>query len=169
MNDMNDIKIVIDAGHGGEDPGAVKGDVKEKDLTLMISKYMEEALKKAGFPVTMTRMTDETLSKEERVNKIMNAYGNSPDVLVISNHINSTSDEIGPEGAEVIYALRNDERFSENILNELAKEGQVIRRVYQRSMPNDNTKDYYFIHRDTGVTTPVMIEYGFYINLSAEK
>ena len=42
---MEDIKIVIDAGHGGEDPGAIKGDVKEKDLNLMISKYMEDSLK----------------------------------------------------------------------------------------------------------------------------
>lgn len=161
---MEDIKIVIDAGHGGEDPGAIKGDVKEKDLNLMISKYMEDSLKNAGFHVTMTRMNDETLTKEERVKKIMEAYGNDPNVIVISNHINSTNDEVGPEGAEVIYALRNDDRFANNILNELAKEGQVIRRAYQRTLPNDNTKDYYFIHRDTGITTPVMIEYGFINN-----
>lgn len=161
---MEDIKIVIDAGHGGEDPGAVKGDVKEKDLTLMISKYMEEALKNAGFQVAMTRITDETLTKDERVRRVMEAFGNDPNVIVISNHINSTNDEVGPEGAEVIYALRNDERFAENILNELAKEGQIIRSAYQRTMPNDNTKDYYFIHRETGVTTPVIIEYGFLNN-----
>ena len=161
---MEDIKIVVDAGHGGEDPGAVKGNIKEKDLTLMISKYMEEALKNAGFSVTMTRTADETLTKDERVRRIMNAYGNDPNVLVISNHINSTNDEIGPEGAETIYALRNDHRFAENILNEIAKEGQVIRSAYQRTLPNDSTKDYYFIHRETGVTTPVMIEYGFINN-----
>lgn len=161
---MEDIKIVIDAGHGGEDPGAVRGDIKEKELNLMISKYMEEALKKAGFDVSMTRMGDETLTKEERVSRIMDAFGNDPNVIVISNHVNATNDEFGPEGAEVIYALRNDERFAENILNELAKEGQPIRSAYQRTMPNDSTTDYYFIHRDTGVTTPVMIEYGFLNN-----
>lgn len=161
---MENIRIVVDAGHGGEDPGAVKGDIKEKDLTLMISEYMEDAFKNAGIPVAMTRMTDETLTKEERVRRIMDAFGNDSNVVVISNHVNSTNDEIGPEGAEVIYALRNDSRFAENILDELAKEGQVIRRAYQRTMPNDNTKDYYFIHRDTGITTPVMVEYGFMNN-----
>lgn len=161
---MENIKIVIDAGHGGEDPGAVKGDVKEKDLTLMISKYMEEKLKEAGIPVTMTRIDDETLSKDERVRRIVEAYGNTPNVIVISNHINSTADEVGPEGAEIIYALRNNSEFAQNILDELAKKGQKTRNVYQRRLPSDESKDYYFIHRETENTTPVIVEYGFINN-----
>ena len=38
-NKMNDLKVVIDAGHGGTDPGAVSNGVNEKDLNLMIAKY----------------------------------------------------------------------------------------------------------------------------------
>ena len=37
----------------------------------------------------MTRTTDETVSPTERVNRILNAYGNNPNVIVISNHINA--------------------------------------------------------------------------------
>lgn len=37
----------------------------------------------------MTRTTDETVSPTERVNRILNAYGNKPNVIVISNHINA--------------------------------------------------------------------------------
>ena len=37
----------------------------------------------------MTRTTDETLSPTERVNRVLNAFGNDSDVLVISNHINA--------------------------------------------------------------------------------
>ncbi len=37
----------------------------------------------------MTRTTDETLSPSERVNRVLNAFGNNSDVIVISNHINA--------------------------------------------------------------------------------
>ena len=39
-----------------------------------------------------------------------------------------------------------------------------MRKVYQRRLPSDNTKDYYFIHRNTGITEPVLIEYAFIDN-----
>ncbi len=47
------------------------------------------------------------------------------------------------------------------ILNELSNAGQNIRRAYQRRLPSDPSKDYYFIQRDTGNTEPIIIEYGF--------
>ena len=82
-------KIVIDAGHGGEDPGASGNGIIEKDLTLKISKYMYDRFKDLGVPVKMTRETDITLSPTERVNKVLDAFGNSKDVIVLSNHINA--------------------------------------------------------------------------------
>lgn len=86
---MNDYKIVIDAGHGGTDPGASGNGIIEKDLTLEISNYMYDRLRELGVPVKMTRTTDETLSPTERVNRVLDAYGNSNDVIVVSNHINA--------------------------------------------------------------------------------
>ena len=53
---MNGKKIVIDAGHGGTDSGAVGNGIIEKDLTLKISKYMADRLKQLGANVTLTRM-----------------------------------------------------------------------------------------------------------------
>lgn len=50
---------------------------------------MYDLFKEKGIPVTMTRITDETLSPTERVNRILNAYGDSRNVIVISNHINA--------------------------------------------------------------------------------
>lgn len=160
---MDDLRVVIDAGHGGSDPGAVANGVNEKDLTLKISEYMYNKFLEAGIPATLTRTTDETLSPTERVRRILDAYGDSPNVIVISNHINSTASDVGPEGAEVIYALRNDDTLAQNILNELGNAGQIKRTIYQRRLPNDPSKDYYFIHRNTGTTQPVIVEYG-YIN-----
>ena len=82
-------KIVIDAGHGGSDPGAVGNGITEKDYTLKISQYMANRLRDLGADVTLTRNIDETLSPTDRVNRVLNAYGDSKDIVVISNHINA--------------------------------------------------------------------------------
>ena len=67
----------------------------------------------------------------------------------------------GGDGAEVIYALRNSNRFANLIGSELEKSGQNLRKVYQRRLPSNPSRDYYFIHRNTGNTEPVIVEYGF--------
>ena len=82
-------RVVIDAGHGGVDSGAVGNGIIEKDLTLKISKYIYDRLKDLGVDVKITRDTDETLDPTERVKRVLDAFGNSSDVLVISNHINA--------------------------------------------------------------------------------
>jgi len=150
-------KVVIDPGHGGTDSGAVGNGKLEKDYTLLISKYMYDRFKDLGIPVAITRENDITLSPTERVDKILSAFGNSNDVIVISNHINSG----GGEGSEVIYALRNPDTLAKNILNNIGTTGQTTRRYYQRRLPSNPSKDYYFIHRNTGNTQPLIVEYGF--------
>ena len=86
--------IVIDPGHGGSDPGAVGNDIKEKDYTLLISKYMYDRFKKLGVPVSLTRNDDITLSPSNRAKKARSFYGDSKDVIVISNHLNAGGGEI---------------------------------------------------------------------------
>jgi len=54
---------------------------------------MYNRFRELGIPVTMTRTTDETLSPTVRVERIMNAYGDEPGVIVISNHINAGGGE----------------------------------------------------------------------------
>jgi len=82
-------KIVIDAGHGGNDPGASGNGITEKEYTLKISQYIYDRLRQLGLDVKMTRTEDETLSPSERVNRVLNAFGNTSDVIVVSNHINA--------------------------------------------------------------------------------
>ena len=50
------------------------------------------------------------------------------------------------------------------VLKNIGNTGQNTRRIYQRRLPSDPTKDYYFIHRNTGNTEPLIIEYGFIDN-----
>ena len=164
---MNNLQVVVDAGHGGTDPGAVSSSgVQEKDLTLMIARYMYEEFQKKGIPVTLVRSVDETVSPTERVNRILDAYGDNSNVVIISNHINAAGSGIqGAEGAEVIYALRDNSNLASNILTSLGNAGQKMRKFYQRRLPSDTSKDYYFIHRNTGSNThPVIVEYGFIDN-----
>lgn len=70
----------------------------------------------------------------------------------------------GGEGAEVIYALRNSDKLASSILNELEKSGQVVRKYYQRRLPSDSSKDYYYIIRNTPNNETLIVEYGFLDN-----
>lgn len=150
-------KVIIDPGHGGTDSGATGNNLLEKDYNLLISKYMYDRFKELGVPVAITRDSDTTLSPSDRVNTILNKFGNSSDIILISNHVNSG----GGEGAEVIYALRNKDTLARRILENIGATGQETRKYYQRRLPSDTSKDYYFIHRNTGNLEPLIVEYGF--------
>lgn len=153
-------KVIIDPGHGGTDAGATGNNLLEKDYNLLISKYMYDRFKQLDVPVAITRDSDTTLSPTDRVNTILNKFGNSSDVILISNHVNSG----GGEGAEVIYALRNKDTLAKRILENIGAAGQETRKYYQRRLPSDTSKDYYFIHRNTGNLEPLIVEYGFIDN-----
>ena len=146
-----------DTCHGGTDSGATGNGIIEKDLTLKIAQYIHNRLDDLGIKNVLIRNTDETINPTERVERVNNAYGTSGDVIVVSNHINAG----GGDGAEIIYALRNNDTLSSLIATEIEKEGQNVRKYYQRRLPSDPSKDYYFMLRNTGNTESIIVEYGF--------
>ncbi len=150
-------KVVIDAGHGGDDPGTIANGITEKEYTLKISEYIHNRLDEMGIPNELSRDSDETLDSNSRPGRIQSFYGNGSDVIVVSNHINAG----GGDGAEVIYALRNSDTFSSKIAKELETAGQNVRKYYQRRLPSNPAKDYYYIMRDTPNNETVIVEYGF--------
>ena len=160
-----DYRIVVDAGHGGDDPGAVSGGLREKDFTLEAANYMYNRFKELGVPVAITRDSDVTLSRQQRLNTMNNSFGTDPKVIILSNHINSG----GGEGAEIIYPLRSSSTLPRQILEEIGSEGQPTRTYYQRRLPEDPSKDYYYIMRETPDTTSLLIEYGFIDNANDVK
>ncbi|MBE6152661.1 MAG: LysM peptidoglycan-binding domain-containing protein [Firmicutes bacterium] len=161
-----DYKVVIDPSHGGSDSGQTGNGIIEKDLVLDISNYIYNRLNSLGVPVTIIRSGDETISDEERVRRILEAYGNNEDVIVLSNHTNVG----GGTGAEVIYALRNNDVLARTILDEMKKVNNINTKYFQRRLPGDTSKDYYYILRDTGNTQAVLIEYGYVDNsIDAER
>lgn len=83
------MKVLIDAGHGGRDTGAVRGKLRESEIALKVSKYLEDLLMKdERFSVAMTRETDTKipLAKRTQIAKDVNA-----DVL-LSIHLNTSAD-----------------------------------------------------------------------------
>lgn len=123
----NEKLIVLDAGHGGTDPGAIgylEGNkVLEKNLTLEITYKVKNILENAGYTVSMTRTGDTLPSLVERPTQ-----ANEENAAVfVSIHINSVNDAPEANGTEVFYAESNNgneygttsERLATNILNRM--------------------------------------------------
>ncbi|KAK2960003.1 putative Sporulation-specific N-acetylmuramoyl-L-alanine amidase [Blattamonas nauphoetae] len=80
------VKIFIDPGHGGSDPGAVANGLREKDLTLTISNKVAAGLRRvSGCEVKLSRTTDVYLSLSQRA-QMANSWGAR---FFISIHINA--------------------------------------------------------------------------------
>lgn len=152
--------IIIDAGHGGWDPGGGSNEYfKEKEMTKKISDYQKRRFDELGISAKRTRTFDETLNPNARIERI-SALGANPNDILISNHINNA----GTGGGEVIYSLKSGSALPQSIANNLANTGLPIRSVYQRI--GKTGKDFYFILRDTIPATSMIIEYGFANNES---
>ncbi|HXI09368.1 MAG TPA: N-acetylmuramoyl-L-alanine amidase, partial [Thermodesulfobacteriota bacterium] len=99
-------KIVIDPGHGGKDPGAIgRGGLKEKDVTLKLSKKLRDKLRPSVQKVVMTRETDVFIPLEERT-----AIANSQDAdLFVSIHINASQRRAASGVETYTLNISNDE------------------------------------------------------------
>lgn len=109
---MGDIRkldgVIIDPGHGGVDNGARGSDLLEKEYNLLISRYMYDRFRELGVPVYITRDSDTTLEPTDRIKKIMSFYGNNPNVVLVSNHLNAggaNGKNVG-KVSSVLFALK---------------------------------------------------------------
>ena len=150
-------KVVIDSGHGGVDGGSSGNGILEKEYTLKISNYIKKRLDELEIENAMTRTSDELLDQSTRPKKAQSFFGKGNDVIVLSNHLNAG----GGDGAEIIYALRNSDALSKLIAKELESSGQNVRKYYQRRLPSNPSKDYYYLLRDTPNNETLIVEYGF--------
>lgn len=108
----------------------------------------------------MTRTDDEYLPKADRVKRIMSLYNNNPNTLIVSNHINAG----GAEGVEIVYSINSDSTLANMLLDNIGEAGQIKRKAYQRRLPENPNKDYYYIIREIGNAESVLVEYGFIDN-----
>lgn len=102
-------RVVLDAGHGGSDPGAVKATVIEKEVTLDIGRRLRTLLEREGFEVIETRADDRTIALRDRA-KAANA---SKSDIFVSIHVNAILEHTASRGVETYYlGPTNDERLT---------------------------------------------------------
>ncbi|WP_051237880.1 N-acetylmuramoyl-L-alanine amidase [Lacticigenium naphthae] len=145
--------IMIDPGHGGSDSGATAWGIAEKEWNLKMSLYQFKRLKEMGASVSLTRSQDQTLEPNRRAALIRNRYD-----YCISNHFNAYNGSV--RGIETIHSHYAKPALAQALARGLQEAtGLPIRRVFDRKMQSG--EDYYFMHRKTGTTQVVIIEYGF--------
>ncbi len=152
------VRVCLDAGHGGEEVGAVLGKRYEKDDTLKVTKLVEKKLKKKNVKVIMTRTKDKDVSLEERC---IIANQKKADIFV-SIHRNSAT--VG-NGIEIWCGSLKEERdtkLADNILTNLTTTKiQQNRGIKYGSIGGENS-DYYVL-KNTNMPS-CLIELGFISN-----
>jgi N-acetylmuramoyl-L-alanine amidase len=108
--------VVLDAGHGGEDGGAYRFNVTEKDLTLDLAKRVEKLLNDQGVKTVMTRTEDVLIPLEERA-AMANRY---PTAVFVSLHFNAHRDP-GTTGLETYYLSQEGARFGRMVQEQLSR------------------------------------------------
>ena len=110
-NKAQGAKVVVDAGHGGYDPGAVYDDRQEKDITLQISRKIKQYLEEAGVIVYMTRSEDRFVSLAERV-EVSNTI--DPDAFV-SVHANALPTNPHMEGLQTYHYHSKSKKLANSV------------------------------------------------------
>lgn len=163
--------IVIDSGHGGDDPGKIGiNQAKEKDVNLKIAKKVKKRLKKEGWKVVMTREEDVMLGDAEKGNRKIHdmkarveLINKTMPAMAVSIHQNSYQ-EAEIHGAQVFYYSHS-------------QDGKRMAETMQRALlmaDEENTRqakgnDTYYLLKRTEVPT-IIVECGFLSNpQEAEK
>lgn len=164
----DNITIILDAGHGGEDGGAVANGIIEKDINLSITKKLGALLKSAGFSVKYTRTSDTMLNaegatlRERKISDMKNRlsmFNGSEKNVVISIHQNKFTQE-AYSGTQVFYSPNNENS---------AKLSEAIRENIVALLQPDNKREtkkadrgiYLLYNADTPA---ILVECGFISN-----
>lgn len=159
------LKVVLDAGHGGADPGKIGvNDVEEKTINLAIAKKAEELLKKEKYQVVMTREEDIMLPGQDgQITKVgdMKArvakINEEAPTLAVSIHQNSYHEE-EVMGAQVFYYSHSEEGKK---AAELMQDALLILNTENNRKAKAN--DTYYLLKRTEVPT-IIVECGFLSN-----
>jgi len=106
------ITVVIDAGHGGSDQGAVEQGILEKNINLAIASDIRQLNQDDNLDIVLTRSGDENLSPRERTAIAADRHAD----LLISIHANIDAQQQGQSGLEVFVANRTNPHLEQSQL-----------------------------------------------------
>lgn len=142
--------VVIDAGHGGNQPGCVVGKILEKDVNLSISLILKEELESRGIRVILTRADDTDV---KLANRTVHAKSLFADYFV-SIHCNAYVQDRSVRGFQCFYYQSEMGRILSDEITEMAKQQIKIRRAQEAS---------YQVLRESAIPA-TLIELGYLTN-----
>ena len=158
LKSANKVVVCVDAGHGGDDVGAILDKRYEKDDTLEVAKLVKKYLKKKNIKVVMTRDKDKAVSLEERCNIANRKKAD----LFVSIHRNSAKTGNGIEVWCNSGKREEDTKLANTMIEKLQNtEIQKNRGVKYGTINGENT-DYYVL-KYTNMPS-CLIELGFITN-----
>lgn len=163
--------VIIDAGHGGIDPGAVDNGLVEKDLNLKVAEKLKAFLSIAGVDTLMTRSDDSLLGQGETVRKhktadlkerlnILNAAENCVFVSIHMNKFSSAS----ARGLQAFYASASSDA---NVLAENIQEFARLLDPSNKRQIKPDGKTIYILENTN--KTAVLVECGFISNAEESR
>ena len=157
--------VVIDAGHGGSDPGKIGVNKSlEKDINLQIALQVKEKLEKNKIKVVMTRVDGESLSSTDAANhkaddmkKRVKIINESDASIAVSIHQNSyPAEEV--KGAQVFYYTHSEEGKK---MAEIMQENFRLANPSNKRQAKENST--YYMIKKTKIPT-IIVECGFLSN-----
>ncbi|NLJ95985.1 MAG: N-acetylmuramoyl-L-alanine amidase [Clostridiales bacterium] len=166
LQDQTKVTIVIDAGHGGRDPGKVGiNKALEKDINLDIALRLKNLLEHNDIDVIMTREVDEGLYSESDSNKKRTDLNNRIEIINSSNaifavsiHQNSFSDE-SIKGAQVFYYAQSEQGKKLAVILQEQLKTTIKDNNHRKAKANTN---YYMLKHTT--CPLVIVECGYLSN-----
>jgi N-acetylmuramoyl-L-alanine amidase len=147
--------IVVDAGHGGKDHGAIREGIREKDLNLNVALKLRDELQSRGYTVFMTRTEDEFLSLKEITEE---AASYKPDIFISVHHNSSTNPAI--YGLETYYYHGFSLNLAKDIHTNLASSLPVVDRGVRQAK--------FYVINHTSVPS-VLLELGYVSNATERE
>jgi len=160
------MKIIIDSGHGGNDPGAVAFGMQEKKLNLVFAKLLAQKLEKLNIDVDTSLINDKNLNSTQLTDAIVKSNAS----ICISCHNNASNGN--GRGFEVIRSIHSQTHLADYISKAVKATGMTVRSITSRASTNPLNvgKDYYYIIRLTyPKVETIIIEFGFMDNLQDFK